>query len=563
MTPNASTARFPHVAMSAREPSRRAGSGRRRHVPADSVLVFNPYEPAANSPSPPQPTTRRVPPRKRESFVEANARFALNPEVVRRDRADALEWDRVDLVFVERECTADHAQECPICLHALSAPKITPCGHIFCHPCLLQCVAHSHDNPAEAALDDPKVNIKCPLCSSYFALGALKNLTFRDVAPVQVGQPYELTLVAITNDIVLPYLNHAMTSTKHQLPTDVTNLTTLFSRFCYADRFYISGILTDMARDLRQLLADDPALKPFIDVAAKDVRATKQAIVRTYRHEKPQSSMKPSNASDGSKSERQHPRLVFQASDARNVFLHPANHRCLAHEYDNDLQKSAPNIKGKVLDVERHTMTDALRKRYRFLRHLPNGCEFMLVELDLNGTVSDKTLAHFAKEIKARKEARRKKRVESKREDEGATKHREKEFHDYFRMDQIRARPSAPAHDEATFPSLGGTLANPRDMPIERELGENSPALGTSPGAAWGPNVSSYSNVTSNMGLFPALGSAGRGSNDVAEVAHSPPRGVWATSPTPVLASSPAVTPRRGRTRYTTVSSNAGRAHRR
>ena len=554
--------------MTTREQSRRGTGGRRRNIPADSVLAFNRYEPSAGPPPSVQSAVRRAPPRKRESFVEANARFALNPKAAREQNSSALQWDAVDLVFIERECTTDHSHECPICLHNLSAPKITPCGHTFCHVCLLQFVAHSYDNPADAQLENRDANIKCPLCNAFFTLGTLKNVAFRDVLPVQVGVPYEFIRVSITNDTVSPCVADDASVVQNQLPLDVTNETTLFSRFCYADRFYISNILANMARDLREQLVQDPSLKRYVDVASKDVKKTKQHIVRSYRRDKSHTTPEPANnLSNPGAIQQPKPRqsrLVFQAADARNAFLHPVNHRCLDHEFDNDMEKSSCNIKGNVLEVERYTMTDILRKRYRFLRHLPNGCEFMLVELDLNGIVSQKTLAHFSKEIKARKDARWKKKVKSKREDEGAIKHRDKQIYDYFRLDRVRARPSAPMHDETTFPSLGGSPPDARNIRIEGESEGAVPIIGNAPNAAWGPDVSSYSGVTSSMGLFPALHSAINGNNQVTEIAHSPPRGAWATSPTNALALSPASgTPRRGRIRYTTLSSNAGRTHRR
>lgn len=595
----------------------------RRVVNAESVLVFSRYEPeppSASSPSSaysPQvyssspfylPSRNRptAPPRRRETFIEANGRFALNP--LDPPCTDQLQWDSVDVVFVERESVS----ECAICLHPYTCPKITPCGHIFNHVCLLQHVAHCAANSdLPVVLDDPMVTVKCPLCAAHFSLGSLKNVAFRNVKSLNPGNSYEMTLVAITpSNVVLPYLGSPQVKT--DIPNDVADISNLFSRFCFASRNFLSDINSKMAGDLRQTLADDPSLKPFVDVASKQVKITKNNLRRRQFPDKIPTQPDRSIPVDDA-------RIFYQASDARQVFLHPLNHRCIAHEYSGDLRGAAKTIKGTILEVERHTMNDTLRKRYRFLRHLPNGCEFALVELNINDELSKETLVHFKKELDARKNARKKKRVISKKEDEGVNQNLDEALKNYFNLDRTAYRQAAPVDDEATFPSLSGT--SPRDISSiqvptvhahsrdestdnspEQSFTGRSPGAGTGAGtgagwgsagtvsamgvssipvgpvgeaAGWGAAVSSYSSVASNMGLFPALGSsptthgtpAAPPSVDI--VAHSPPRGVWANTPqqtnAAVAGGVPADTRRRhgGGRRYRTLQSNAGTNHRR
>lgn len=62
-------------------------------------------------------------------------------------------------------------------------------------------------------------------------------------------------------------------------------------------------------------------------------------------------------------------------------------------------------------------MTEDLRKRLRYLKHLPVTCQFEVVELDLSDYVSEDVLANFEKELCARAKRRlRREREERKRE---------------------------------------------------------------------------------------------------------------------------------------------------
>lgn len=73
----------------------------------------------------------------------------------------------------------------------------------------------------------------------------------------------------------------------------------------------------------------------------------------------------------------------------------------------------------QVLEIERHVMNEYTRKKYRFLSHLPLGCEFALCELDLSSLLSKRTLEEFRGELANRKDARiRQKKHELKEERE-------------------------------------------------------------------------------------------------------------------------------------------------
>jgi len=107
----------------------------------------------------------------------------------------------------------------------------------------------------------------------------------------------------------------------------------------------------------------------------------------------------------------------YQADDGQNIFINSLNARCLIEEYGS-LENSPKRIIGQILDFESHTMTRELRKRYRYLSHLPVSCEFVICELMLRPPVlSKQTIHNFMGEFKKRRTARFKKVEEQRKHD--------------------------------------------------------------------------------------------------------------------------------------------------
>lgn len=98
----------------------------------------------------------------------------------------------------------------------------------------------------------------------------------------------------------------------------------------------------------------------------------------------------------------------YQAEDGQRIFLHALNARCLVKEYGG-LEHSPQTITAKIVEMESVFMTEELRKRLRYLSHLPLTSEFQVAELDLRPpTLSRDTLNCFADDIEHRKRLRQK-----------------------------------------------------------------------------------------------------------------------------------------------------------
>lgn len=107
----------------------------------------------------------------------------------------------------------------------------------------------------------------------------------------------------------------------------------------------------------------------------------------------------------------------YQADDGQNIFLHPVNARCLVKEYGG-LEFCPQLITARVLEMEALSQTEELRRRYRYLGHLPLTCEFVICELDLKPPVISRgTLECFRDVLHQRRQQRlRKMRSEKRRE---------------------------------------------------------------------------------------------------------------------------------------------------
>uniref|UniRef100_A0A3P9HYG1 E3 ubiquitin-protein ligase RNF10 n=1 Tax=Oryzias latipes TaxID=8090 RepID=A0A3P9HYG1_ORYLA len=105
----------------------------------------------------------------------------------------------------------------------------------------------------------------------------------------------------------------------------------------------------------------------------------------------------------------------YQAEDCQQMFLHPLNVRCLLREYGS-LEACPDSITATVVEIVGHTVTEDIRRRHRYLAHLPLTCEFSICELVLEPpVVSKETLDTFADDLEKRRRMRQKKVRDEKR----------------------------------------------------------------------------------------------------------------------------------------------------
>uniref|UniRef100_A0A3B5LRH4 Uncharacterized protein n=1 Tax=Xiphophorus couchianus TaxID=32473 RepID=A0A3B5LRH4_9TELE len=105
----------------------------------------------------------------------------------------------------------------------------------------------------------------------------------------------------------------------------------------------------------------------------------------------------------------------YQADDCQQMFLHPINVRCLLREYGS-LEACPDSITATVVEIVGHTVNEEIRRRHRYLAHLPLTCEFSICELALQPPIlSKETLDTFADDLEKRRRLRQKKARDEKR----------------------------------------------------------------------------------------------------------------------------------------------------
>ncbi|XP_033747889.1 RING finger protein 10-like [Pecten maximus] len=105
----------------------------------------------------------------------------------------------------------------------------------------------------------------------------------------------------------------------------------------------------------------------------------------------------------------------YQAEDGQHIYMHALNARCLVKEY-GALQHCPDTITATIVEMENIFMTEDLRKRLRYLGHLPLTCEFQVAELAIKPPVLSKdTLKFFSEDIEKRRRTRQRKHREEKR----------------------------------------------------------------------------------------------------------------------------------------------------
>jgi hypothetical protein len=84
----------------------------------------------------------------------------------------------------------------------------------------------------------------------------------------------------------------------------------------------------------------------------------------------------------------------YQCSDGQNYFLHPLDVKIFKCEFGN-YENFPKNLKLPVISICESTVTAELRKRCKYLAHLPLSCDINFCELDLAEIISADTLANF------------------------------------------------------------------------------------------------------------------------------------------------------------------------
>lgn len=403
----------------------------------------------------------------KENFLQANCQFLVrsagdySAHAYNPDRL--VEWDLVEQIHIR---VAGEFPSCPICLSPPSAAKMTKCGHIFCWPCLLHYLALS-DNQSR----------KCPICYEQIAKEDLKSVVSTQWNDAIIGEEVEMQLMfrkkGVFQAMPLMCRNGA-----------AFDWETLFAKFIMLTPEQVDRtILQREYAELQERFEEEKGCPEvcFVEQAFQELetrksntcprKTTVDAEVQKlagalnlpnlgWNSEDSVQSvdglLSPETQSSGSylacDDQEQHSETnddffyFYQAIHGENIFLHPLNMAMLWKAFGNDPIAWPQVLQLRVIDKENVVMMDDMRKRLKFLNHLPITTGVQLVEVDLKQPIiSADVEAEFSAQVEARKKKRIKRAKDEKRRER---KHEEEERKRNMRpCPQIGSIQEFPAYD--------------------------------------------------------------------------------------------------------------------
>ncbi|CAG9760781.1 unnamed protein product [Ceutorhynchus assimilis] len=349
----------------------------------------------------------------KEHFLQANCQFIVNETGDYKqylNNPDALvNWDLVEQVNVQ----VNEEPSCPICLYPPVAAKMTKCGHVYCWPCILHYLALS-DKPWR----------KCPICYDAIKKNDLKSVvaiphkTFsqNDRITFKLMKRLRGSLTAYPADAVVP-LEDSIFKISDQ------NNQTRFSKLFLADKNDIEEIIGRETRELDILMAEDDNCPEicFIEEAKQFLESRKNQILANESINIDQIDTNLDVFINQNLAEAdagpQMPKFFYfyQAEDGQHIYLHAINAKMLEHTYGS-LEFCPKTLDGRILEKEGGSMTEELRKKLRYLQHLPVTCQFEVAEIKLSEPqVNQETLDYFRDQIELRRKRRQRRAKEEKK----------------------------------------------------------------------------------------------------------------------------------------------------
>ena len=547
--------------------------------PGRELLTAN-HQTSRSSPTKPKKLTakqeedRRLERRARQQhasafYLRSSAQhaFVVNRQVLQEllrknskvDLADLIvPWGAIEIVQLLVEEDASQTSKpsivtCPVCLGDFIAPRIVPCGHVFCLACFLH-----HWYTANTQDHAP---IKCPCCSVQItSLNEVRPVIFRSVLKPQINSTMTFQkLLTLKKGVVID--DDCAPVFQGSKPVRIPNFsspTSKFYRFTLQDEAptalqnLLEHELQLISLELRELaqhkaLLPTNAMKDALDVECSfwymaqemvksqltvvaDVvaKAPKQAnndflalkddlpiknssslrdsghlwtdddtMADEFKDAKPPSPDSRQATSnlvkplDSSSIESSY-QAFYQSTDGQLCFLSGFNMACLRHEIHNELCCTLPEtLQGHVVDIETVTLTQDVRThRLTFLHHhVPLYAQVQLIELNLLHPKCPYLSDETKAHFKPEYDRRKRKRQQRKQLEKKATLEIERKLASL----QVSS-PTLKPQSERSVPA----------MPLTEEFG---PSLSSTPTKQpqFSQTLVAYNQVAASHGYFPDL----------------------------------------------------------
>jgi hypothetical protein len=476
--------------------------------------------PSHNSSSAYFPTSHRYRPRAnpsddRSRFVYGNYRFIIDPDYDYQmiDADKQVDWNHILQIIA----SSDSQSGCPICLETPVAPRMVKCGHIFCLPCLVRFLHTNTEDDQPKYEKRSKPNAKaCPLCWDHVTLTEAKPVKWHQgqEIPVTEGNDVVLKLMRRSAGTTLALPRDGAAADNTQVPWYYEAEVQDYARIMKGTTDYMVEQIDQEIKALREqetldelMFGDDntewvrKSVKSLNELRSR-FASQEASSIPTETHDTQQTISRTSTFSSSPTRARRH--QPFQQAPASEYYFYQALPHYYLSSLDIRILKQAFGSYGSfpatiLPHVEKvstgHVVDEDLRKRNKWLSHLPRGCEVNFLECDWTDTVSAEVLELFREEIEARRKRNSEKEVREERDRLRAEREEEKRYAYLRRRRNEDSPPRQTFHRDDFVPLQGEHDADDTDTSFGNRDGASFAPLAnmsTSPSASrtvWGTAV--------------------------------------------------------------------------
>ncbi|KAK6070268.1 RING-15 protein [Seiridium cupressi] len=434
-------------------------------------------------------------------FVHANYRFVVDPSgsyTAQAGDADKhLDWNDVQQIIASTE---SQSTSCPICLSEPVAPRMARCGHIFCLPCMIRFLNSTSDDESSSRKETRWK--KCPICEDTFKMA--------ETRPVRFYAGQESPLPGPGHDVVLRLMVRESTSTlalPNEGGTDPVNVgeevpwhfaanVMDYARIMKGTNDYMVSEYDREIEDLRKQSTEDKIQFGVEDGdwTLRAIRAVSAAKDRLKEAKNSDNGDIPGNGPIKTqiKHATSYPFHFYSAPP--HLYLSPLDIRILKSKF-GDYSNFPSTLLPRVEHISTgHVVDDVLRKRAKYLAHLPHGCVVNFLECDWTDIVPAEILDTFSGELEKRRKSHRDKdaqeereRLQAERLEAAAIGRSTRRHFDNANDVSFESTPALSSEDFQPLGSAAGTTP-PNPRPGFEQLADMSTSPSTSK-TVWGTRV--------------------------------------------------------------------------
>lgn len=352
-------------------------------------------------------------------YVHANYRFVVSPTGSYTSQAvdadEHLDWADVLQIIASAE---SQQTSCPICLSEPVAPRMAKCGHIFCLPCLLRFMSSSTSIDGQTPEKKQNRWRKCPICEDAVYIAEVRPVRFyagQESPLPRPGDDVILRLMArnANSTLALPREGGAeVLRSSDDVPWHFAANVLDYARIMRGTGGYMEEEYDREVEDLLKQEKEDELLfhqdNEWTQKAIRAVSAAREKVRGLGNAEI-------ASSSHGAASRRGDQDFNFYAS-APHLYLSPLDIRILKTRYGS-FSAFPSTLLPRVEHISTgHIVDDALRKRAKYLGHLPYGCLISFLECDWTDIVPAEVLEPFNDEIERRRKRNKDKAMQEERE---------------------------------------------------------------------------------------------------------------------------------------------------